>query len=291
MPTLDLIQLEEIVRRALTEDLAGGDVTTDSLIPPHLEAAASFVPRAPGVIAGIDVAREVLRRVDPEIEFLARLIDGDRVKEGETVASVSGRLGSILKSERTALNFMQRMSGIATATAQYVDAVKNTRAIIIDTRKTAPGLRALDKHAVEAGGGRNHRRNLSDGVLIKDNHIAALQSEGFGLQQIVRRARSKAPHTVKIEVEAETLDEVTAAIEGGADIVLLDNMSTETMRRAVELCEGRCLTEASGGITLLTVAEIAGTGVDMISVGALTHSVIALDIGLDIAQPGGLAEA
>ena len=283
MPNIDPIELDLIVDRALSEDLNGGDVTTDSLIPNHIEASADFVPRKPGIIAGLDVAKAVFTRVDPELRFVARLVDGDVVEGGETVATVSGSLASILKGERVALNLMQRMSGIASATARYVDAVKHTETSIVDTRKTVPGLRSLDKYAVAAGGGRNHRRNLSDGVLIKDNHIAPLQAEGFSLQQIIRRARASAPHTVKIEVEVESLHEVTAALEGGADIIMLDNMSDEQMREAVRMCAGKCLTEASGSITLERVASVAETGVDMISIGALTHSVIALDIGLDFA--------
>ena len=281
MPKLDPVELNRVIDAALTEDLAGGDVTTDSLIPQHIEASANFVPRSPGVIAGLDVARTVFARVDSTLKFTPRLMDGDRVEGGETVAVVSGSLSSILRGERVALNFMQRMSGIASMTAKFVEAVSGTGAVIVDTRKTAPGLRTLDKVSVAAGGGRNHRRNLSDGVLIKDNHIAALQAEGMSLQQIIRRARAHAPHTVKIEVEVESLDEVPAAIEGGADIVMLDNMSTADMRTAVGLCKGKCLTEASGGVNLTTVRQIAETGVDMISVGALTHSVPALDIGLD----------
>lgn len=284
MPSIDSVELARIIDAALVEDLSGGDVTTDALIPRFIEASARFVPRSPGVIAGLEVARAVFNRVDPAVKFTPHLVDGDRLEGGETVATVSGNLAFILRAERTALNFMQRMSGIASLTALFVEAVEGTGAIIVDTRKTAPGLRSLDKAAVTAGGGRNHRRNLSDGVLIKDNHIAALQAEGMSLQQIIRRARAQAPHTVKIEVEVESLDEVPAALEGGADIIMLDNMEPETMRAAVQMCRGRCLTEASGSITLARVREVAETGVDMISIGALTHSVKALDIGLDFDQ-------
>lgn len=284
MPTLDPVELQRIVDAALTEDLSGGDVTTDSLIPVHIEASASFVPRTNGVIAGMEVAHAVFQRVDPTLRFVPKLVDGDVVEGGETVATVSGGLASILRAERVALNFMQRMSGIASTTAQFVAAVEGTDVAIVDTRKTAPGLRMLDKAAVALGGGRNHRRNLSDGVLIKDNHIAALQAEGLGLQQIIRRARAQAPHTVKIEVEVESLDEVPAAIEGGADIIMLDNMSLDEIRQAVEMCLGKCLTEASGNVTLENARQVAEAGVDMISVGALTHSVKALDIGLDFEE-------
>ena len=185
-------------------------------------------------------------------------------------------------AERTALNFLQRMSGIATMTSKFVDTVSGTKAEILDTRKTAPGLRGLDKYAVSAGGGRNHRRNLGDGVLIKDNHIAALRADGEGTAKIIRIARDNSPYTVKIEIEVESVDEARAAIEGGADIVMLDNMSLCETREAVQIARGRCLTEVSGGVTLDRVADIAATGVDLISVGALTHSVKALDIGLDI---------
>ncbi len=274
-------ELEAIIDRALAEDLGGGDVTTSSLIPPHIRAGARFVVREPGVLAGVDVAMAVMRRVDPSLETTARLLDGDRLEGGETVATVAGPMASILMAERTALNFLQRMSGIASLTATFARAIEGTGATIVDTRKTAPGLRALDKYAVAIGGGRNHRRNLADGVLIKDNHIAALQAEGFTLAQVIRRARSKAPHTVKIEVEVESVEEARVAVEAGADIVMLDNMSVNDMRQAVKLAKGKSLVEASGGVKLENVRQIAETGVDLISVGALTHSVRALDIALD----------
>ncbi len=277
-------ELERIIDAALAEDLTGGDVTTAALIPPHIEASADVVPKEPGVLAGVGVALAVFQRVDPALAVNPALLDGDRVEGGEVVASVSGRLGSILSAERTALNFMQRMSGIATLTARYAAAVSGTGAVIVDTRKTAPGLRSLDKYAVSLGGGKNHRRNLADGVLIKDNHIAALQAEGVSLPQIIRRARTRAPHTVRIEVEVETIEETRAAVEAGADIIMLDNMSLDEMREAADIAKGRCLTEASGGITLDNVADVAATGVDLISIGALTHSPPALDISLDFAS-------
>ncbi|MEX0763330.1 MAG: carboxylating nicotinate-nucleotide diphosphorylase [Dehalococcoidia bacterium] len=277
-------ELERIIDAALAEDLTGGDVTTAALIPPHIEASADVVPKAPGVLAGVGVALAVFQRVDPALAVSPALLDGDRVEGGEVVASVRGRLGSILSAERTALNFMQRMSGIATLTARYAAAVSGTGAVIVDTRKTAPGLRSLDKYAVALGGGKNHRRNLADGVLIKDNHIAALQAEGVSLPQIIRRARTRAPHTVRIEVEVETIEETRAAVEAGADIIMLDNMTLDEMREAAGIAKGRCLTEASGGITLDNVADVAATGVDLISIGALTHSPRALDISLDFAS-------
>ncbi|MDA1279069.1 MAG: carboxylating nicotinate-nucleotide diphosphorylase [Chloroflexi bacterium] len=274
-------ELDAIIDRALAEDSTGADVTTTSLIPPHIQARATIVPRQPGVLAGLGVASAVFRRVNPELQFAQRLLDGDRVEGGESVATISGSMASILTAERTALNFLQRMSGIATLTSRYVQAIDGTTASIADTRKTAPGLRLLDKYAVSVGGGRNHRLNLTDGVLIKDNHLAALQAEGFDLSQAIRRAKTRAPHTVKIEVEVESVEAAVAASNAGADIVMLDNMSPEDMRVAVDKIGSVCIVEASGGITLANVAEVARTGVDIISIGALTHSPDALDISLD----------
>ncbi|MSQ08259.1 MAG: carboxylating nicotinate-nucleotide diphosphorylase [Dehalococcoidia bacterium] len=273
--------LEEVIDRALAEDTANGDVTTSALVSRLIEGNASFTAREPGILAGVDVALAVCRRVDAKLAVSAKLLDGQRLEGGETVATVSGSMASILMAERTALNFIQRMSGIATMTAGFVDAVKGTDAAIVDTRKTAPGLRTLDKYAVTMGGGRNHRMNLADGVLIKDNHIAALQKEGFTLEQIIKLARAKAPHTVKVEVEVESIAAVRVAVNAGADIIMLDNMTIPQMREAVRLVNGKCLVEASGGVKLEKVRQIAETGVDLISVGALTHSVMALDIGLD----------
>ena len=273
--------LERTIEAALAEDLALGDPTTTSLIPPHLTGRAKFVSRQPGVLAGIQVAIDVYRQVDPELKMKAMLLDGDVVAPGAVLGSVEGRVASILTGERTALNFLQRMSGVATLTARYVKEIEGTSATIVDTRKTAPGLRALDKYAVAAGGGKNHRMCLGDGILIKDNHIAALRAEGISLAQVVKRARTRAPHTVKIEVEVETIVEAQEAIKGGADIILADNMPAGELAQVVALAKGKVLIEASGGITLENVAEIARTGVNLISVGALTHSVKALDIGLD----------
>jgi nicotinate-nucleotide pyrophosphorylase (carboxylating) len=274
-------ELDVIIDRALAEDSVGADVTTGALIPAHLEARASLVPKMPGILAGLDVAAAVFRRVNPELVFVQRLLDGDRVEGGEAVATISGSMASILTAERTALNFLQRMSGIATLTGTYVNAIEGTSAAIADTRKTAPGLRLLDKHAVTVGGGRNHRMNLTDGVLIKDNHLAALAGEGISLAQAIKRARTRAPHTVKIEVEVESLEPAIAAANAGADIVMLDNMSPDEMRAAVDQIGAVCTVEASGGITLANVTAAAQSGVDIISVGALTHSVMAMDISLD----------
>ena len=235
-----------------------------------------------GVLAGLPVAMAVFDRVDSSLTTVEMIPDGDTIEDGDCAGTVTGRLASILMAERTALNFLQRMSGIATLTSKYVDAVRGTTAEILDTRKTAPGLRVLDKYAVAAGGGRNHRLNLGDGVLIKDNHIAALRAQGAGAAKIIQIAREKSPHGMKIEIEVESVEEARSAIEGGADIVMLDNMSLDEISQAARIAKGRCLTEVSGGVTLERVAEIAATGVDLISVGALTHSVKALDIGLDV---------
>ncbi len=274
-------ELNVFIDRALDEDSVGADVTTSALIPPHLEARASLVPKEPGILAGLDVAAAAFRRVNPDLVFTHKLLDGDRVEGGEIVATISGSMSSILTAERTALNFLQRMSGIATLTDEYVRAVDGTTASIADTRKTVPGLRLLDKYSVSTGGGRNHRMTLADGVLIKDNHLAALQGEGVDLGQAIKRARLKAPHTVKIEVEVESIEAALAAVAAGADIVMLDNMSPEDMTKAVDQIAADCIVEASGGITLENVAVVAQSGVDIISIGALTHSSRALDISLD----------
>jgi nicotinate-nucleotide pyrophosphorylase (carboxylating) len=273
--------LDLFIDRALEEDSIGADVTTNALIPTHLEARAFLVPKEPGILAGLEVAAAAFRRVDPNLVFTQQLLDGERVEGGEIVATVAGSMASILTAERTALNFLQRMSGIATLTDQYVNAVDGTTASITDTRKTVPGLRLLDKYAVSIGGGRNHRMSLADGVLIKDNHLAALAGEGVSLAQAIRRARARAPHTVKIEVEVESIEAALAAANAGADIVMLDNMSPEEMRLAVDQIAAECTVEASGGITLANVADVAKSGVDIISVGALTHSPPAMDISLD----------
>lgn len=270
------------IERALAEDLGPGDITTDSLIPLDIRGLATIVAKVAGVIAGLDVALEVFRQANSAIETRTLMADGSEVAPGDVVAEVEGSVGGILKGERVALNFLQRLSGIATETSRYVKALGGTKAHIIDTRKTVPGLRELEKYAVRVGGGRNHRYNLADGVLIKDNHIAVLRSQELTLETIIHRARENTPHTLRIEVEVETVDEAREALEAHADAILLDNMSLEEMRQVVTLANGRCLLEASGGINLETVRAVAETGVDLISVGALTHSVRALDISLDM---------
>ena len=274
--------VEEIIDRALEEDLGWGDVTTDILVPGHLKGKGTIIMKASGVVAGLEVAALVFERVDPTLSFSKLAEDSAHMNRGETVAQVEGSAAGILKGERTALNFLQRMSGIATETARYVSAVAGLPARILDTRKTVPGLRALEKYAVRMGGGHNHRFNLGDGILIKDNHLAAGELLGLTLSDVVRRARERAPHPLKVEVEVETLEQVREALEAGAEVVLLDNMGIEEMAQAVALCKGRALTEASGGIVLDNVRAVAETGVDLISVGALTHSVKALDISLDL---------
>ena len=286
------VEIERIVRRALLEDLGNGDVTTDALVPRDLQGKAIIVAKADGVLAGIGIAETVFHTVDPSLQFNTLLIDGTRLsafvqgQEGDVIAEISGSVASILKGERVALNFLQHLSGVATATDQFVQAVKGCDVDILDTRKTIPGYRNLQKYAVTVGGGRNHRRDLSDGVLIKDNHIAAGRLRGLDIGEIVHEMRNSAPHTLKIEIEVENLEQVGEAIDANADILMLDNMSSAEMTEAVTLIDGRALTEASGGVTLKNVREVAATGVDMISVGALTHSVDSLDISLDLLEMG-----
>lgn len=269
--------LQAIVELALREDLGRGDVTSEATVPAGLQASARFVAREAGVVSGWPAVREVYRQIEPGVQIKAAVECGAECSAGELLGRVSGPARAILAGERTALNLLQHLSGIATRTARFVRLVSGTRARILDTRKTLPGLRSLAKTAVRDGGGCNHRFGLYDGVLIKDNHIAA----AGGLEQALRQGRAQAHHLLRIEVECDTLDQVRSALEGGADLVMLDNMDLDNLRRAAELCRGRALTEASGGVTEATVRAIAETGVDFISVGALTHSVTALDIGLD----------
>ncbi len=278
MGDLPEVVVREIVARALAEDVGPGDITTAATVDAGTPCRAEVVAKADGVVSGLGVAEATFHAVDPEISFEYAAHDGQRVGAGTVVARLSGDAGAVLTAERTALNFLQRMSGIATLTAQYVAAVEGTRARIIDTRKTAPGLRVLDKYAVRAGGGMNHRMGLFDGILIKDNHIQA----AGGLGEAVERAREAAHHLVKVEVEAKDLSQVEAALSAGADVIMLDNMAAEEIRRAVELIGERAETEVSGGVTLETVRELAECGVDYISVGALTHSAAALDLSLEM---------
>ncbi len=274
--------LFSIISTALREDAPQGDMTCDALALDGVEAVAQIVAREQGVLAGVEVAWKVFEYIEPDdVVFESVAKDGERCERGGVLATVSGDLRSMLMGERTAINFMQRMSGIATLTARFVEAA-GSKVRITDTRKTAPGIRLLDKWAVVLGGGVNHRFGLSDGVLIKDNHVNYLNAQGLSINDIVTLARKNAPHTVKIEIEADTLSMAEEAIDAGADVVLLDNMATEDMREAVVKAAGRCIMEASGGVTLDNVADVAATGVDVISVGALTHSVKALDISMEI---------
>ncbi|WP_334110605.1 carboxylating nicotinate-nucleotide diphosphorylase [Thermodesulfitimonas autotrophica] len=272
--------LDRLIDMALREDLGPGDITTESIVPETLWARAEFIAKEEGVVAGLPVAGRVFRRLDPETEFRAEVAEGSAVKAGAVLAVVAGRARTILTGERVALNFVRHLSGIATRTRRLVAAVEGLRAVVLDTRKITPGLRALEKYAVRAGGGRNHRFGLFDGILIKDNHIRA----AGGIREAVARARARAPHTLKVEVEVQSLDEVEEALAAGADIIMLDNMPVAAMREAVRCIGGRALVEASGGITEENVREVAATGVDFISAGALTHSARALDISLEIVE-------
>ncbi|NCB73171.1 MAG: carboxylating nicotinate-nucleotide diphosphorylase [Clostridia bacterium] len=273
---MNYIGLDELLLSALKEDIGTGDITTNCCIPAENRSEAYFLAKEDGVICGIDIAQKVFSLVDERIAVIPKCKDGDAVKRGDIIAEVIGPSRGILTGERVALNLMQRLSGIATVTAKAASAVSGTKTKIADTRKSTPGLRVLEKYAVRVGGGHNHRFNLSDGVLIKDNHIAAAGS----ITAAVNAARAAAPHVMKLEVETETLDEVSEALEAGADIIMLDNMSLELMAQAVKLVDGRAITEASGNMGEKDLLEVAKTGVDFISIGALTHSVKSLDISL-----------
>ena len=275
----------DLIRMALAEDEVAYDPTS-SLLPDDLTSEALMMPKANGVLAGVDVALEVFRETDPTLETTRLVDDGSPVERGMYVAAIRGRMSSILRAERTALNFVQRMSGIATAVNGYVRAIDGLPTQMIDTRKTLPGWRLLDKYAVRMGGGHNHRMSTGDGILIKDNHIAAMATRGESMTELIQRAKHDAAHTIRIEVECDTLDQVREAVEAGADIILFDNMTPEQMREGVAICKGRALTEASGGITINTVRDVAETGVDLLSTGAVTHSVTALDISLEVRVDG-----
>lgn len=278
LPPLSPVLVEPAVRAALAEDLGtGGDMTTDNVVPESARAEIAIVPRKPGRIAGLDLALTAFRLVDPRIEVETLVRDGGNAVPGEPIALVSGPGRGVLTAERVALNFLGHLSGIATATHGIVTAVAGSRARICCTRKTTPGLRVFEKYAVRAGGGVNHRFGLHDGVLIKDNHIAV----AGGIRATIAAARARVGHMVKVEVEVDTLDQLEEALAAGADAVLLDNMSPETLKRAVALVAGRAITEASGNITAETAPAIAASGVDLLSVGWITHSAPCLDIGLD----------
>lgn len=272
--------VDDIIKRALEEDINYVDLATDYLLDDDDISTANFVAKAEGVLCGIDIAVRTFIFIDPDIKAEIKIKDGGRVNKGDIIATVTGRTKSILKGERTSLNILQHMSGIASETAKYAECCKGTRAHVTETRKTLPGLRGLEKYAVTVGGGKNHRFNLSDGAMLKDNHIDAYGS----LTNAVNALREKIGHMVKIEVEVRNEDELREALACKADVIMLDNMTTEQMKKCVEIADGKAVLEASGNVTLERMREIAETGVDIISVGALTHSVKAFDISLRIAK-------
>ena len=282
MELTDTQHVEQLIDRALAEDLGQGDVTTEALISETQQGKALIRAKAEGIAAGTEVAKEVFLKVDPELKVDILIRDGAHIKPGDIIAKIEGKVTSILKAERVALNFLQHLSGIASETARYVQAIKGLPAQITDTRKTTPGLRTLEKCAVQAGGGKNHRMHLGDGILVKDNHLSALRHQGLTMKEIVARARHKASAELIVEVEVKAPQEALEAAQAGADIIMLDNMDLQNMRQTVQLIKGRAVIEASGGITLDRIRAVAETGVDLISVGALTHSAKALDISLEL---------
>ncbi|MFY9324380.1 MAG: carboxylating nicotinate-nucleotide diphosphorylase [Syntrophomonadaceae bacterium] len=270
--------IQDIIKRALQEDIGHQDITTDNLVDKEQRSRGVFLAKAAGIVAGIHVAQEVFRCLDDDIQFTVVKSDGEKIAPGDTLAVVAGRTRTLLKGERVALNFLQRLSGIATRTNHMVELIRYEKAEIVDTRKTTPGLRRLEKYAVSVGGARNHRFGLYDGALIKDNHIKA----AGGIQKAISTLRTRIPHTIKIEVEVENLEQLQEALEARADIIMLDNMDIDTLHQAVEITAGQALLEASGGITEANLVEVARTGVDFISIGALTHSAGSLDISFNL---------
>ncbi|MCH5300846.1 MAG: carboxylating nicotinate-nucleotide diphosphorylase [Ruminococcus sp.] len=277
---LNQIYVDELIKRALLEDINYLDTTTDYLIPEEQEGSAQFLAKSDGVLCGLEVALRVFEILQPDFKYEVFKKDGDNIKKGEVFAKVYGKTRTILKGERTALNLIQHMSGIATVTNEAVKIVEGTNASIADTRKTLPGLRPIQKYAVTVGGGRNHRYNLSDAAMLKDNHVDA----GGGIENAVKALKKKLGHMTKIELEVRNIDELKQALEAKVDVIMLDNMSPELMKEAVKITNGQALLEASGGITNETLREVAETGVDIISIGALTHSVKAFDISLKIVK-------
>ncbi len=279
MNALWTVQVDDLIERALREDIGNGDITTQALIPPEARSEGAILAQAEGVLCGLEIAKRVFQRLDSEVRFASALRDGDRLEPDLPVLQILGKARALLTGERTALNFLQYLSGIATLTHQFVRAVEGTGTQIVDTRKTTPTLRLLEKYAVSVGGGRNHRFGLYDGILIKDNHLLAL---GGDIREAVRQARAFGHHLLAVEVECTTLEMVEIAVEAGADVILLDNMPLETLRQAVQIAKGRVKAiEASGGVNLQTVRAIAETGVDYISVGAITHSAPILPMHLE----------
>ena len=277
---LNMTLLRRLIEHSLAEDIGTGDITTNSIVPPDSVTRGIIYTKEPGVVAGIPVVEAVFRSLSPGIKFTAKVKDGDILQQGDVIAEVEGDARAILTGERLALNFLQRMSGIATRTAALVEKIKLYAVRLVDTRKTTPGLRMLEKYAVRVGGGFNHRYGLYDAVLIKDNHIKV----AGGITKAILAARHNVAHTIKIEVEVESLAGVTEALEAKADVIMLDNMDPTTMKEAVKMVDGRALVEASGGIHEDTIVNVAKTGVNLISVGALTHTIKSLDISLDIGE-------
>lgn len=274
----DMHSIDDLIEIALKEDIGPADITTDNLVGTELEGVGVIIAKESLVVAGLEVAKSVFQRLDPQIVYKSEFKDGDTVKKGGTLFQVSGKLGALLKGERTALNFLQRLSGIATHVRSYVDQLKKNTVRLVDTRKTTPGLRCLEKYAVRVGGAFNHRMGLYDGVLIKDNHIAACG----GITASVERIRSKISHLVKVEVEVSTIDEVKEAIAAGADVIMLDNMSIEQIKESIALIGSHVIVEVSGGVTKNNFLRLADIGVDLISVGAFTHSARSMDISMQI---------
>ena len=275
---LSQLYIDDIIKTALAEDISYMDVTTDNLLDDTHRSEAYYVAKDDGVLCGIDIAKRIFEIVGGDVEFTVKINDGEQVKKGDIIAVMSGSTRTLLKGERTALNILQHMSGIATATFKCTELVKGTNAMVTDTRKTLPGLRPLQKYAVTVGGGKNHRYNLSDGAMLKDNHLDAYG----GITPAVTELRKKIGHMVKIEVEVRNLEELAEALECRAEVIMLDNMSCEDMKKAVEITNGRALLEASGNVTSANIREVAETGVDIISLGALTHSVKCFDISMKI---------
>ena len=284
MDSLLKYEVDQLIENSVNEDLLLGDATTDALFKDEIVGKASILAKSNGILCGSYVASKVFKRIDPllEIEWFLREGDSFVGKDESSVAEISGSISSILKAERTAINFLQHLSGIATMTKGYVDAIAPYKTQILDTRKTIPGLRHLQKYAVTVGGGKNHRKNLGDGILIKDNHINIAGKNGYGFDSIMSKISRYASKDLKVEIEVSNIDEAVLALNSGADIIMLDNMPPDEMKVAVEIIDGKALTEASGGINLNNVASVAETGVDFISIGALTHSVSAVDYSLEM---------
>ena len=284
MDSLLKYEVDQLIENSVNEDLLLGDATTDALFKDEIVGKASILAKSNGILCGSYVASKVLKRIDPVLEIEWFLREGDSFvgKDESSVAEISGSISSILKAERTAINFLQHLSGIATMTKSYVDAIAPYKTQILDTRKTIPGLRHLQKYAVTVGGGKNHRKNLGDGILIKDNHINIAGKNGDGFDSIMSKISRYASKDLKVEIEVSNIDEAVLALNSGADIIMLDNMPPDEMKVAVEIIDGKALTEASGGINLNNVASVAETGVDFISIGALTHSVSAVDYSLEM---------